>query len=133
MGAADREMGASSSARRRDRNSKQSASGSSDQLGETGYRMAELNRNLYIYPNLFVMDNNATALRVIEPTAGGYMDVAQYELAPRNEDQRSDGPARELRDLRGARRARDAGRRRSARVVPAGGTLERRVEHPLPR
>jgi p-cumate 2,3-dioxygenase alpha subunit len=56
------------------------------ELGETGHRMAELNRNLYIYPNLFVMDNNATALRVIEPTAATYMDVAQFELAPRNED-----------------------------------------------
>jgi len=55
-------------------------------LGETGLRMAELNRNLFIYPNLFVMDNNATALRVIEPTAAGFMNVAQYELAPRNED-----------------------------------------------
>ena len=56
------------------------------ELGETGYRMAELNRNLFVYPNLFVMDNNATALRVIEPTATEYMDVAQYELAPRIED-----------------------------------------------
>jgi p-cumate 2,3-dioxygenase subunit alpha len=56
------------------------------ELGETGYRMAELNRNLFIYPNLFVMDNNATALRVIEPTSVGYMDVAQHELAPRIED-----------------------------------------------
>jgi hypothetical protein len=56
------------------------------ELGETGYRMAELNRNLFVYPNLFVMDNNATALRVIEPTATGYMDVAQHELAPRVED-----------------------------------------------
>jgi p-cumate 2,3-dioxygenase subunit alpha len=57
-----------------------------DELGETGYRMAELNRNLFIYPNLFVMDNNATALRVIEPTAVGYMDVSQHELSPRAED-----------------------------------------------
>jgi p-cumate 2,3-dioxygenase subunit alpha len=57
-----------------------------DELGDTGFRMAELNRNLFIYPNLFVMDNNATALRVIEPTATDYMDVAQYELAPRIED-----------------------------------------------
>ena len=57
-----------------------------DQMGDTGYRMAELNRNLFIYPNLFVMDNNATALRVIEPTSVDYMDVAQYELAPRVED-----------------------------------------------
>ena len=56
------------------------------ELGETGYRMAELNRNLFIYPNLFVMDNNATALRVIEPTSVDYMDVAQHELAPRIED-----------------------------------------------
>jgi len=56
------------------------------ELGDTGYRMAELNRNLYIYPNLFVMDNNATALRVIEPTAPEYMEVAQYELAPSSED-----------------------------------------------
>jgi p-cumate 2,3-dioxygenase subunit alpha len=56
------------------------------ELGETGYRMAELNRNLFVYPNLFVMDNNATALRVIEPTAPDYMDVAQHELAPRIED-----------------------------------------------
>jgi p-cumate 2,3-dioxygenase alpha subunit len=56
------------------------------ELGDTGYRMAELNRNLFIYPNLFVMDNNATALRVIEPTATDYMDVAQYELAPPSED-----------------------------------------------
>ena len=57
-----------------------------DELGETGYRMAELNRNLFIYPNLFVMDNNATALRVIEPTSVDYMEVAQHELAPRIED-----------------------------------------------
>jgi p-cumate 2,3-dioxygenase alpha subunit len=56
------------------------------ELGDTGYRMAELNRNLFIYPNLFVMDNNATAFRVIEPTAAEYMDVAQHELAPRVED-----------------------------------------------
>jgi len=56
------------------------------ELGDTGYRMAELNRNLFIYPNLFVMDNNATALRVIEPTSVDYMDVAQHELAPRIED-----------------------------------------------
>ncbi len=56
------------------------------ELGDTGYRMAELNRNLFIYPNLFVMDNNATALRVIEPTAPEYMDVSQHELAPRIED-----------------------------------------------
>jgi p-cumate 2,3-dioxygenase alpha subunit len=56
------------------------------ELGDTGYRMAELNRNIYIYPNLFVMDNNATALRVIEPTATEYMDVSQHELAPRIED-----------------------------------------------
>jgi p-cumate 2,3-dioxygenase alpha subunit len=57
-----------------------------NELGDTGYRMVELNRNLFIYPNLFVMDNNATALRVIEPTATGYMDVSQHELAPRVED-----------------------------------------------
>src|SRR5581483_10335038 len=56
------------------------------ELGDTGYRMAELNRNLFVYPNLFVMDNNARAFRVIEPTATEYMDVAQYELAPRVED-----------------------------------------------
>jgi p-cumate 2,3-dioxygenase subunit alpha len=56
------------------------------ELGDTGYRMAELNRNLFIYPNLFVMDNNAAALRVIEPTSVDYMDVAQHELAPRVED-----------------------------------------------
>jgi p-cumate 2,3-dioxygenase subunit alpha len=55
-------------------------------LGDVGYRMAELNRNLFIYPNLFVMDNNATALRVIEPTSATYMDVSQYEFAPANED-----------------------------------------------
>ncbi|UGS36043.1 aromatic ring-hydroxylating oxygenase subunit alpha [Capillimicrobium parvum] len=55
-------------------------------LGDRGHRMAELNRNLFIYPNLFVMDNNALALRVIQPTGVGYMDVAQYELAPRDED-----------------------------------------------
>lgn len=55
-------------------------------LGDRGTRMAELNRNLFIYPNLFVMDNNALALRVIQPTRADYMDVAQYELATRNED-----------------------------------------------
>jgi hypothetical protein len=55
-------------------------------MGDRGERMATLNRNLFIYPNLFVMDNNALALRVIQPTGVDYMDVAQYELAPRNED-----------------------------------------------
>src|SRR4029079_15263087 len=37
------------------------------ELGETGYRMAELNRNLFIYPNLFWMDKKATALRGMHP------------------------------------------------------------------
>ncbi len=56
-----------------------------DQMGERGRAMAELNRNLFIFPNMFLMDNNAVAIRTIQPTAVGYMDAAQYELAPRNE------------------------------------------------
>jgi len=46
-------------------------------LGDTGQRMAELNRNLFIYPNLFLMDNNATALRVIEPTAADMLELIE--------------------------------------------------------
>lgn len=56
------------------------------ELGERGQRMAELNRNLFIYPNMFLMDNNAVAIRAIQPTEPGYLDAAQFELAPRGED-----------------------------------------------
>lgn len=56
-----------------------------ERLGDRGYRMAELNRNLFIYPNTFLMDNNALAIRTIQPTAPAYMDAAQYELAPAGE------------------------------------------------
>ncbi len=56
-----------------------------EHMGERGRAMAELNRNLFIFPNMFLMDNNAVAIRTIQPTAVGYMDAAQYELAPRGE------------------------------------------------
>lgn len=55
------------------------------ELGERGERMADLNRNLFIYPNMFLMDNNAVAIRAIQPTAPNYLEAAQYELAPREE------------------------------------------------
>ena len=77
--------GVRNSATKPGRNSTTSGTGSSSELGERGRRMAELNRNLFIYPNMFLMDNNAVAIRTIQPTSAGYMDAAQYELAPREE------------------------------------------------
>ena len=53
--------------------------------------MAEVNRNLLIYPNLIINDIMAVTVRTFYPPAPDAVDVTAWELAPR---QRAAGPAR---------------------------------------
>ena len=47
--------------------------------------MADINRNLLIYPNLVVNDIMAVTVRTFMPSAPGQMDVTAWELAPADE------------------------------------------------
>ena len=47
--------------------------------------MADVNRNLLIYPNLVVNDIMAVTVRTFMPSAPDRMDVTAWELAPRDE------------------------------------------------
>ena len=71
-----------------------------DELGERGQRMAELNRNLFIYPNMFLMDNNAVAIRTIQPTEPGLSGRGSIRTGAAGRTcRRASGEARELCDL----------------------------------
>jgi len=48
-------------------------------------RMADVNRNLLIYPNLVVNDIMAITVRTFMPSAPDRMDVTAWEMAPRDE------------------------------------------------
>ena len=52
---------------------------------ERAYRMADLSRNLLIYPNLLIMDFVAISIRYIEPLAPDNMAVTAWHLVPREE------------------------------------------------
>jgi p-cumate 2,3-dioxygenase alpha subunit len=52
---------------------------------ERASRMADLNRNLLIYPNLVVNDIMAITVRTFMPSAPDRMDVTAWEMAPRDE------------------------------------------------
>jgi p-cumate 2,3-dioxygenase subunit alpha len=53
---------------------------------ERAYRMAETVRNLFIYPNLFLIDGPAVTLRVYWPTAPDGMQVHAWALGPAEEE-----------------------------------------------
>jgi benzoate/toluate 1,2-dioxygenase alpha subunit len=42
-------------------------------------------RNLYIFPNVMLMDNPSTQIRVMKPLAADWVDVAVYCIAPKGE------------------------------------------------
>jgi p-cumate 2,3-dioxygenase subunit alpha len=52
---------------------------------ERASRMADVNRNLLIYPNLVVNDIMAITVRTFMPSAPDRMDVTACEMAPRDE------------------------------------------------
>jgi p-cumate 2,3-dioxygenase subunit alpha len=52
---------------------------------ERTHRMADLNRNMLIYPNLIVNDIMALTVRTFVPTSPGHMEVTAWEMAPREE------------------------------------------------
>jgi p-cumate 2,3-dioxygenase alpha subunit len=57
-----------------------------DRFGEErAHRMADLNRNMLIYPNLIVNDIMALTVRTFVPTAPDRMEVTAWEMAPRDE------------------------------------------------
>ncbi|HEY3772203.1 MAG TPA: aromatic ring-hydroxylating dioxygenase subunit alpha [Solirubrobacteraceae bacterium] len=52
---------------------------------ERAYRMAETCRNLFIYPNLLVLDVAGLTIRSVWPTGPDYMELTGWALAPREE------------------------------------------------
>jgi phenylpropionate dioxygenase-like ring-hydroxylating dioxygenase large terminal subunit len=57
-----------------------------DRFGEErAHRMADLNRNMLIYPNLVVNDIMALTVRTFMPTAPNRMEITAWEMAPREE------------------------------------------------
>ena len=52
---------------------------------ERAYRMADISRNLLVYPNLLIMDFVAISIRYIEPVAPDRMEVTAWHLVPREE------------------------------------------------
>ena len=57
-----------------------------DRFGEQrAHRMADLNRNMLIYPNLVVNDIMALTVRTFMPTAPDRMEITAWEMAPREE------------------------------------------------
>jgi phenylpropionate dioxygenase-like ring-hydroxylating dioxygenase large terminal subunit len=52
---------------------------------ERARRMAETNRNLFIYPNLIINDIMAVTVRTFMPLSAEKMNVTAWELAPRDE------------------------------------------------
>src|SRR4051794_10284487 len=61
---------------------------------ERAYRMAETCRNLFIYPNLLLLDVAGLTIRTVWPLRPDYMELSAYALAPREE-----GPERLRRRL----------------------------------
>ncbi len=57
-----------------------------DKFGEERtFRMADVSRNLMIYPNLVINDIMAITIRYFEPTAPDSMEVTAWNLAPKGE------------------------------------------------
>ncbi|GAA3239275.1 aromatic-ring-hydroxylating dioxygenase subunit alpha [Pseudonocardia petroleophila] len=52
---------------------------------ERAARMAETNRNLFIYPNLIINDIMAVTVRTFMPVSADRMEVTAWELAPDDE------------------------------------------------
>ena len=102
---------------------------------QRAHTMAEVNRNLLIYPNLIINDIMAVTVRTFYPPAPDAVDVTAWELAPVNELP-SPAPAatRQLPDVPGSGRIRHPRRRRGVGVLPAGLRQRRsRMERHLPR
>jgi p-cumate 2,3-dioxygenase alpha subunit len=52
---------------------------------ERAYRMAQLNRNLFIFPNLIINDITAITVRTFFPVSADYMEISAWALAPKEE------------------------------------------------
>jgi p-cumate 2,3-dioxygenase subunit alpha len=64
---------------------------------EWGLRIAETDRNLFIYPNLVINDIMAVTVRTFTPVRPDYMEVTAFELAP--EEESGDRLARRLQNF----------------------------------
>jgi p-cumate 2,3-dioxygenase alpha subunit len=64
---------------------------------EWGLRIAESDRNLFIYPNLIINDIMAVTVRTFTPVRPDYMEVTAFELAP--EEETGDRLARRLQNF----------------------------------
>jgi phenylpropionate dioxygenase-like ring-hydroxylating dioxygenase large terminal subunit len=53
---------------------------------ERATRMADHNRNLFIYPNLIINDIMALTVRTFHPLSAQQMEVTAWQLAPMNEE-----------------------------------------------
>jgi p-cumate 2,3-dioxygenase alpha subunit len=61
---------------------------------ERAYRMAETCRNLFVFPNLLLLDVSGLTIRTVNPVRPDYMELTAHALAPREE-----GPDRLRRRL----------------------------------
>lgn len=52
---------------------------------ERARMVAEVDRNLMVFPNLLINDIMATVIRQVNPVAPDYMEITQWALAPRGE------------------------------------------------
>ena len=52
---------------------------------ERAYRIAETNRNLRLFPNLYVLDHISPVIRMITPIAVDYTEIQEWFPAPRGE------------------------------------------------
>jgi p-cumate 2,3-dioxygenase alpha subunit len=52
---------------------------------ERGYRMTETSRNLFIYPNLLLLDVSGLTIRKIDPVRPDYMELTAWALIPKGE------------------------------------------------
>src|SRR4029079_6381078 len=63
-----------------------SSAGLSRKFGEQKDRhMADISRNLLVYPNLLIIDSIDITVRIFWPIAPDLMDVTPWQLAPRQE------------------------------------------------
>lgn len=49
---------------------------------ERATRIAKIDRNLYIFPNLVILDHSAVTIRTFYPVSPGFMEVTSWSLAP---------------------------------------------------
>lgn len=54
---------------------------------ERAFRITQANRNLRLFPNVYILDTNNTTIRTFFPTSVDYVEVTEWALAPKGESQ----------------------------------------------